>query len=120
METMDSKSNNEKELKRKNWLEVPKMARQAFIAEITMIPITIAISFTGLWIAKILSVIFLTIILSIAICAGIVGIILGSMSLKEQRTAYGIIGLIIGVIITLYNAFLMFILHCDAWFSVPP
>ncbi|HUU78718.1 MAG TPA: hypothetical protein VMX55_10255 [candidate division Zixibacteria bacterium] len=119
MREMEIVSEKEIKLKKIGWKLTPRFARQAFIMEIVMIPITITISLTLMGFAKVFHTIPLTITLSVAIIAGIAGIVLGSLSLRDQKTVFGIIGLVLGIVITLYNAFLMFILHCDAWFSIP-
>ena len=117
----DTGLTSEKEIKQKkvSWSTIPCSARQTFIMGIVMVPITIAIALTFMGFANVFYTIPLAITLSLAIIIGLTGIILGSLSIQKQKTAFGIIGLILGIIIALSNAFLMFILYCDAWFSVP-
>ena len=84
-----------------------------------MVAITIIISISFGLTIKLLNAIPITIFLALAIIAGVFGIIFGIISLNQKRELFGFLGLIISILITLWDAFMMFVLHCDAWFSVP-
>jgi len=102
------------------WFKAPKLARQAIKLSLGVFVITVVLSMTYVGFAGVLYAIPLTIILSYTIVAGIIGTVLSSLSMKEQKTFFGIISLIICVIATLLNAYIMFMVHCDTLYSIPP
>lgn len=117
----DTGVTSEKEVKQKkvSWSTTPSFAKQSFIIGIILIAESVINLFTFFGFAKIWNTIPLTMMLSIAIIVGIIGTILGSLSIREKKTIFGILGIILSIIAVLWNAFSLFVLHCDAWFSVP-
>lgn len=106
-------------VKGERWAFAPFFAQQSFIISIVLVIITIILNFTFIWLARILYTIPLTIILSQIIATGIVGTVIGSISLHERKNLFGILGVIFSILVLLWNVFLMIILHWDAAFSVP-
>lgn len=119
MTETESISEKETKLKKIGWSLTPRFARQAFILSIILIIESIVLLFTFAVFANVFYTIPLTIMLSVAIIVGIIGTTPGSLSLKEKKTIFGILGVIFNIIAVLWNAIALFILHCDAWFSIP-
>ncbi|HUU78814.1 MAG TPA: hypothetical protein VMX55_10740 [candidate division Zixibacteria bacterium] len=106
-------------VKGERWAFAPRHAQQSFTISMITVVITIIISFSFGLAAKVLYAIPITIVLSSAILAGIIGIIYGSISLREKKERFGFLGVIFGILTTLWNVFMMIVLHWDAAFSVP-
>ena len=124
MTEMEIVSEKEKSEKKKSllveaWYDAPKLARQALLLMLGVVAATLIDSATFYYFARVLLAIPLTIMLSYIIVAGIVSSILSSLSIKEKRTFFGIIALIFSILATLLNAYTMFMIHCDAGYSIP-
>ena len=125
MTEMEIVSEKEKSEKKKSllveaWHDAPKLARQALLLTLGVVAATLIDSATFAYFARVLLAIPLTIMLSYIIVAGIVSSVLSSLSIKEKRTFFGIIALIFSILATLLNAYTMLMIHCDAWYSIPP
>ena len=124
MTETESVSEKEKPEKKKSllaeaWYDAPKLARQALKLSLGIFVITVVNSMTFALFARVLYEIPVTIVLAYTIVAAIVGTVISGLSIKEQRTFFGVISLIICVIATLLNAYMLFMIQCDAWYSIP-
>lgn len=102
--------------KGERWAFAPRHAQQSFTISMITVVMTIIISFTFRLAAQVLYAIPITIILSSAILAGIIGTVFGSISLQEKRERFGYLGVIISVLTMLWNVYIMVILHWDGAF----
>ena len=72
-------------VKGERWSFTPLYAQRAFTISMITVVMTIIISFTFRLAAKVLYAIPITIVLSSAILAGIIGIVFGSISLQKKK-----------------------------------
>lgn len=106
-------------VKGERWAFAPRYAQQSFTISMITVVITIIISFSFGLAAKVLYAIPITIVLSSAIFAGIIGAVFGSISLRERRERFGCLGVIISILAILWNIYIIVVLYWDGAFSVP-
>lgn len=102
------------------WSDTPELAHTSLKLALIIFVVTVVLSFTCVFIARLLNEIPVTILYAYTIALGIAGTVVSSLSVKEHRTFFGIVSLLICLIATLWNSYVSFIIQCDAWFSFPP
>ena len=117
--TEKEKSEKKESLLALAWSEAPELAHKSIKLALGLFVVTVVLAFTHALFAKVLNEIPVTIVLAYTIVASIVGITISSISIREKRTFFGIVSLIICTIAALLNAYMLFVIQCDAWFSIP-